>query len=430
MRRSMVVPGAWTVVVSLLAATIAWAMPIPPQPIPVTRLVKSLSEQIAKNPDDVQAIFTLGRVHYFAFSGATDVVNVSRDDSPRPTLYDSFGERGKGMEARAKATRPLSEAERLAHLKNALTYLKRAASMKQAGHLVEDGLYELCLACALEEGAPFASSVGPIADIPLGSAAWLDAAIVNYGHAFDKAAEGDSKLKSMPMWGLSPLVSYEAARSYARLVGARGVAPTAAEQPRLDRMARLIATMKSLPPGPVSPLVFSMERRADLAELLSTRVVRFNLSGSNLPQRYAWVQPDTAILVWDPRANGRITSGRQLFGSVTWWMFWDDAYQALHVLDDDRNGWVEGPELAGLALWFDRNQDGLSDPGEVVPIEATQIVAIATQATGRTGNAPMNPSGLRLRDGTLLPTYDWVATPVRERPDGIHLKGAARVAGF
>ncbi len=140
--------------------------------------------------------------------------------------------------------------------------------------------------------------------------------------------------------------------------------------------------------------------------------MRFNLNGTNLPQRYTWVRPDTAILVWDPESRGRITSGRQLFGSVTWWMFWDDAYQVLPILDDDRNGWVDGRELEGLSLWFDRDEDGVSDDGEVIPVAATPIAAIATQATGRSGSAAMNASGLRLEDGRLLPTYDWVATPI------------------
>ena len=96
-----------------------------------------------------------------------------------------------------------------------------------------------------------------------------------------------------------------------------------------------VVAMDKLPPGPVTPLVFSLERRVSLPALLSDRTVRFDLNGSGLPQRYGWVRPDTAILVWDPDGTGRVTSGRQLFGSVTWWMFWNDAYQALAALDDD-----------------------------------------------------------------------------------------------
>ena len=44
---------------------------------------------------------------------------------------------------------------------------------------------------------------------------------------------------------------------------------------------------------------------------------------------------------------------------------------------------------------------------DVVPIAATPVVGIATRATGKTGLSPLNTQGLRLRDGRVLPTYDW-----------------------
>lgn len=88
-------------------------------------------------------------------------------------------------------------------------------------------------------------------------------------------------------------------------------------------------------------------------------------------------------------------------------MLFNDAYEALAALDDNHDGWLTGKELSGLALWQDRNQNGVSDPGEVVPIEATPVVGIATYATGKTGLSPLNTQGLRLRDGRELPTYDW-----------------------
>jgi hypothetical protein len=95
---------------------------------------------------------------------------------------------------------------------------------------------------------------------------------------------------------------------------------------------------------------------------------------------------------------------------VTWWIFWKDGYQALAALDDNHDGWIRGPELAGLALWFDRNQNGISDPGEVVPIEETGIEALAASSDGWDGESPMNSRGVRFKDGRVLPTWDWVAT--------------------
>jgi hypothetical protein len=74
-----------------------------------------------------------------------------------------------------------------------------------------------------------------------------------------------------------------------------------------------------------------------------------------------------------------------------------------------------GPELAGLAVWFDRNSNGVSDPGEVIPVETLGITGLAAAAvTGVDGDAPMNARGLFLRDGRVLPTYDWISHEVPE----------------
>jgi hypothetical protein len=92
-------------------------------------------------------------------------------------------------------------------------------------------------------------------------------------------------------------------------------------------------------------------------------------------------------------------------------MFFEDGYHALDALDDNRDGELSGNELKGLSLWFDRNSNGVSDPGEVVPIEKTGIAAISVRATSRSGDSPCNMAGLRMQDGRVLPTYDWVTTP-------------------
>jgi hypothetical protein len=142
--------------------------------------------------------------------------------------------------------------------------------------------------------------------------------------------------------------------------------------------------------------------------------VEFNLDGTGRSQRYTWLRPDTGILVWDPRSEGKVTSGHQLFGSVSFRMFWNNGYRALDALDDNRDGELRGAELDGLAVWFDRNQDGVSDPGEVIPIDQTGIAAISARATTADGPSPANEAGLVMADGRVLPTYDWTTAPLTD----------------
>jgi hypothetical protein len=103
----------------------------------------------------------------------------------------------------------------------------------------------------------------------------------------------------------------------------------------------------------------------------------------------------------------------QLFGSVTWWMFWPDGWRALAALDDDGDGWLSGAELDGIAVWRDRNQNGVSDPGEVVPAADAGIVRIATHAT----SGERNPRGVITRGGAL-PSLDWRVSPVEDLASG------------
>lgn len=92
-------------------------------------------------------------------------------------------------------------------------------------------------------------------------------------------------------------------------------------------------------------------------------------------------------------------------------MMFRDGYEALDALDDNRDRRLVGDELAGLAVWFDRDGDGVSCSDEVVSVQALRINAISTQATRRAGREPMCDSGVEFHDGRVLPTYDWVAEP-------------------
>jgi hypothetical protein len=197
------------------------------------------------------------------------------------------------------------------------------------------------------------------------------------------------------------------------MVNARGVRD-AEGQTILQMQAAARATLIGKP-QPITPIIFRLgEAVTDGLEALldSRRTVAFDLDGTTRAQRYDWVRPDTAILVWDPIETGRITSGHQLFGSVSFNMFWFDGYRALDALDDNRDGSISGAELIGLAVWFDRNQDGASQPGEVVPIGNTRVASISVIAFCRDGMSLTNPAGLVTIDGRVLPTYDWTTEPL------------------
>ena len=157
-------------------------------------------------------------------------------------------------------------------------------------------------------------------------------------------------------------------------------------------------------------------------ELLAPdHIVKFDLDGDGAAERWPWLQPTTALLVWDPAGKGKITSGRQLFGSATWWMLFNDGYQALASLDDTGDGLITDGELDGIAAWFDKDSDGVSDEGEVVSLGQLGIRALSVNSDGSDKGMLTCSNGVMLEDGTTLPSYDWVTTPA-EPAQGLPLR--------
>jgi hypothetical protein len=94
---------------------------------------------------------------------------------------------------------------------------------------------------------------------------------------------------------------------------------------------------------------------------------------------------------------------------VTFWLFWDNGYEALSSLDDDGDGRLRGGELGGIALWHDRDADGISDSGEIQTLAAHGISAISTTFEldhCHPDRIAWSPRGVTFTDGTTRPTFD------------------------
>jgi len=163
---------------------------------------------------------------------------------------------------------------------------------------------------------------------------------------------------------------------------------------------------------PVTPIAVPLADGLTAADLEAPEArVPFDVDGSGLDRKWSWITPKAAWLVIDPQLNGKITSGRQLFGNVTFWMFWSNGYAPLSALDDNRDGILTGKELDCLALWKDANGDGIADPGEVKPLSAYGIVAISFKwqtLNDHPDKVAFSPDGVVFQDGKTRPTFDLV----------------------
>jgi hypothetical protein len=163
--------------------------------------------------------------------------------------------------------------------------------------------------------------------------------------------------------------------------------------------------------GWITPIAIPLRAGLTARDMVDddARVV-FDLDGTGA-KPWTWITADAAWLVYDRFGEGRITSGLELFGSVTFWAFWQNGYHALRALDDDGDGEIRGGELRGLALWHDRNLNGISERGEVRPVVDWGIVSLSTSYridASHQDEIPWSSAGVRFADGTVRPTFDVV----------------------
>jgi hypothetical protein len=123
-------------------------------------------------------------------------------------------------------------------------------------------------------------------------------------------------------------------------------------------------------PGGSSPILIDWDdagyRLTDAAAGVS-----FDFYFSGRPVQIAWTAPRStnAFLVLDRDGDGLITSGKELFGSMSAQPPSADAngFRALALLDDNHDGWIDVRDAVYplLRLWIDSNHNGISEPPEM-----------------------------------------------------------------
>ena len=175
-------------------------------------------------------------------------------------------------------------------------------------------------------------------------------------------------------------------------------------------------------------------------------IVPFSLT-PQVPDAYTlWKASGKApLLVYDPRKTGQVTSARQLFGHFAFggktdklsgdFMAgalrepWDNGYDALELLDADRNGTISGKELDALSLWFDRNRDGRVQPGEMVTVKKAGVTALYYKAETRdpaTGDLFVARGYERRVGGTTVTgrSVDWYSPTFKSKQEALQALSA------
>ncbi len=353
---------------TLLCAS-ALARPYIPEllDVPTDKLISRLEKSAAAAPKDAHLQYVLARVHAIAHSQKTASFQVARNAPDLPY----FGPFDPGFPPEHGA----SGGGARKHLELALKHYRKAIELDPSSLASRMGL-----AWCLEESGERAQAVEQYRKVY--QAALKDAPEVSFGVGM--AEEAGQRLVEL----LNPK------KDAAEIAGIK------------KELTRLQAQ-----PRAVTPVLVPLEREHEheLSQLVDDRAaVRFDLDGSGRQLAWGWPTPRAGWLIYRDRLV-RVDSALQLFGGVTWWVFWKNGYEAMAALDQDGDGWLQGLELENIAVWCDRDQDGVFQASEIVSLEDLGIVALGTAHRTHRLGFPYNPDGIRYKDGRLGPSYDWIS---------------------
>jgi len=349
--------------------------------VPIERLIKNLETFLESNPGNVKVRFNLARAHAMAYALKTDTAQVWKSKENEGVW---FGYEPKNIPFKVEPTADQVKLEAAkAHLAEALRQYEEVVKLDPNDLSAALG-YAWCIDQSGDK----------------------QKAIKQYRLVIDAAWEKEKDLKRANLGWHS--ITAEAAGYLIPLLDSN------ADQAEINRLKERINVLSSVP-RPVTPIVIPLHDGLDPDELQDPFAdVRFDADGTGLKKRWTWISKDAGWLVHDPRHTGKITSALQMFGGVTFWMFWNNGYEALRSLDDNGDGVLTGDELKGLAIWRDVNRNGISESDEVRTLAYWGITAISCQFTAdpnAKNRIAWSARGVTFKDGSVRPTYDIVLHP-------------------
>ena len=362
------------------AAVVAESVLLEVRMVPIDRLAKNLEALVAKDPGNVQLRINLARAHAMAYA-------LKKSELPVATSLENQGAHFDWGHNEAIPFKNTSDATpaalKAAQVQLALAIAKyRDALAVGPRDLVANLGYAWCLSQSGETSA----------------------AIAAYRRTIELAWEVEQKGRSA-LWG-NPSITEEASTYLIPLLDWQKDAT------EIARLRERVAAIDKVTKRWITPIAVPLESGLTAAEVRDEQAaVLFDADGSGIAKRWTWIHPRAGWLVSDIHREGRIQSALQLFGNVTWWLFWNNGYEPLRALDDNADGRIAGRELDGLAIWRDANTNGVSEAGEVRPVTDWSIASFSyafIYDSADQDEIAYSPRGVTFTDGSAGPTYDLI----------------------
>lgn len=144
---------------------------------------------------------------------------------------------------------------------------------------------------------------------------------------------------------------------------------------------------------PIDPLMLDLD--GDGLELRpADGSILFDHDADGIKTGTGWIGADDGILVRDLNGDGKITTGRELFGTETLKSNGQkaaDGFDALADLDSNHDGNFTSATRPGgqVKVWRDLNQNGVTDTGELFGLDQLGItrIGVVGSKTNQTGGS-------------------------------------------
>ncbi|MBM3381302.1 MAG: hypothetical protein FJY29_02560 [Betaproteobacteria bacterium] len=131
-----------------------------------------------------------------------------------------------------------------------------------------------------------------------------------------------------------------------------------------------------------SPIVLDLTGKGNISTVApQLSRAMFDLEGSGKRSKVGWIENGSGLLALDLNGNGKIDSGRELFGDATLLKTGGKAsngYLALAQHDYNNDGVIDKKDkiYSKLLVWVDANGDAVTQKGELKPLQALGITGI------------------------------------------------------
>jgi hypothetical protein len=358
--------------------------------VPIERVLQNLERRAQQSPRDVGTRLNLGRVHAMAYASKSETAPVRKSRSPsdpqsnEPEFGVITSEFGNVQVKETTDANVLSQARQ--HLAKAIENYAAAIAIEPSNLVARLGR-----AWCLEQAGDKRGAITGYRDLL-------------------KDLRGSESARRLPgLQNYMPMTVEVAGYLIPLLDSTKDAVEIAQIRARVANVERIMSTR------PITPIAIPLNDGLQASDLVRPALsVAFDADGSGLLKRWTWISPKAGWLVFDKSGRKQVSSSLDLFGNVTFWLFWENGYQALQTLDDDGDGQLQGQELTGLAIWRDENANGVADIGEVKPLAEWHITRLSCSFEWREddpNSIAWSASGVTFGNGSVRPTFDLLLYP-------------------